>query len=173
MPDSYILDSTTGNEKVAASAATRRLAIPAVAVGAAYLIWTVVVATERNDKDVFPPVLPAAIAIAALALAALMVYTGRSGRAFTLSAIGTLSIVATLFTSLYPRVMVSSPDFGNSLTVSGAASAHYTLAVMSVVALIATPLVLLYQGWTYYVFRARVTGEQIPYDGQPASGATS
>ena len=65
-------------------------------------------------------------------------------------------LVATLFTSLYPRVMVSSPDFGNSLTVSDAASSHYALAVMTVVALIFTPLVLLYQGWTYYVFRARV-----------------
>ena len=36
-------------------------------------------------------------------------------------------------------------------------SAHYTLAVMTVVALIVTPLILLYQGWTYYVFRARIT----------------
>ena len=57
--------------------------------------------------------------------------------------------------------MVSSPNFGNSLTVSGTASAHYTLAVMSVVALIVTPIVLLYQGWTYYVFRARVTGRKV------------
>ena len=39
--------------------------------------------------------------------------------------------MATLFTSLYPRVMVSSPDFGNSLTVAGAASAHYTLKVIA------------------------------------------
>src|SRR4029078_1546704 len=79
--------------------------------------------------------------------------------------VGTLSLVATLFTSLYPRVMVSSPDFGNSLTVPGTASAHYTLAVMTVLALIVTPVVLLYQGWTYYVFRARVTGEQVPSPG--------
>ena len=50
--------------------------------------------------------------------------------------------------------MVSSTDFANSLTVSGSASAHYTLAVMSIVALIFVPLVLLYQGWTYHVFRA-------------------
>jgi cytochrome d ubiquinol oxidase subunit II len=54
--------------------------------------------------------------------------------------------------------MVSSTDFANSLTVSGSASAHYTLAVMSIVALIFVPLVLLYQGWTYHVFRARVGG---------------
>ena len=32
---------------------------------------------------------------------------------------------------------------------------------MSVVALIFVPLVLLYQGWTYYVFRARVGSERV------------
>ena len=64
--------------------------------------------------------------------------------------------VVTLFTSLYPRVMVSDPNFGNSLTVDSASSAHYTLAVMSVVALIVVPVVLLYQGWTYRVFRHRL-----------------
>jgi cytochrome d ubiquinol oxidase subunit II len=79
-------------------------------------------------------------------------------RAFAMTALGTIMVVATLFVSLFPRVMVSSTDFANSLTVSGAASAHYTLAVMSVVALIFVPLVLLYQGWTYHVFRARVGG---------------
>jgi cytochrome d ubiquinol oxidase subunit II len=137
------------------------LALPAVATCAAFLVWTVVVAVDRNNKDVFPPVLPAAIAIAALAVAGFVLYAGRSGIAFALSALGTLALVATLFTSLYPRVMVSSPDFGHSLTVSGTASAHYTLAVMSVVALIVTPIVLLYQGWSYYVFRARVTGREV------------
>ena len=52
-------------------------------------------------------------------------------------------------------------DFANSLTIENASSAHYTLAVMTVVAVIVTPLVLLYQGWTYYVFRARVGGEAV------------
>jgi cytochrome d ubiquinol oxidase subunit II len=52
--------------------------------------------------------------------------------------------------------MVSSPDFQNSLTVEDAASSHYALSVMSVVALICVPVVLLYQGWTYYVFRRRL-----------------
>ena len=57
-----------------------------------------------------------------------------------MTGLGTIAVVATLFTSLFPRVMVSSTDFSNSLTVSSAASAHYTLAVMSVVALIFVPL---------------------------------
>jgi cytochrome d ubiquinol oxidase subunit II len=158
---SYLTLRTSGDLCERARRAARLFAVPAVAVGGAYLIWTVAVAVDRNDKDVFPPVLPAGIAIAAFALAAILVYAGRSGLAFASSAVGTLSLVATLFTSLYPRVMVSSPDFGNSLTVAGTASAHYTLAVMSVVALVLLPVVLLYQGWTYYVFRARVTGEEI------------
>jgi cytochrome d ubiquinol oxidase subunit II len=78
-----------------------------------------------------------------------------------MTALGTVATVATLFTGLYPRVMVSSTDFSNSLDVSGAASQHYTLAVMTVVALITLPIVLLYQSWSYYVFRARVSGEEI------------
>jgi cytochrome bd ubiquinol oxidase subunit II len=168
----YLTLRTTGDLCARATAAARLLAVPAVAVGTGYLIWTIAVAVDRNDKGVFPPVLPAAIAIAAFVVSALLVYAGRSGVAFTLSAVGTLSLVTTLFTSLYPRVIVSSPDFGNSLTVSGTASAHYTLAVMSVVALIATPLVLIYQGWTYYVFRARVTGREVrsPAEALEAAG---
>jgi cytochrome d ubiquinol oxidase subunit II len=57
--------------------------------------------------------------------------------------------------------MVSSPNFANSLTISNSASAHYTLAVMTVVAVVITPLILLYQGWTYYVFRARLGGQAV------------
>jgi cytochrome d ubiquinol oxidase subunit II len=78
-----------------------------------------------------------------------------------MSALAALCVVATIFTGLYPRVLVSSPDFGNSLTVETAASSHYALQVMTVVALILTPVVLLYQGWTYYVLRGRIGGEEL------------
>jgi cytochrome d ubiquinol oxidase subunit II len=155
----FVTLRTTGDLCERAHAAALRLAAPALLVGAGFIVWTVAVAVDKNDKNVFPPVLPAAIAIGAFALAAFFVHARRSGLAFALSAVGTLSLVATLFTSLYPRVMVSSPDFANSLTVQDAASAHYTLAVMTVVAAICVPAILLYQGWTYHVFRARVGGE--------------
>jgi len=153
---------TTGELCDRAARAARRLAVPAVFAGGVFVIWTVDVAMDRNDKDLFPPVLPAALALAALLLAFVFLRAGRSGRAFAMTAAGIALTVVTLFTSLYPRVLVSSPTFGNSLTVENAASAHYTLAVMTVVALIVTPLILVYQGWTYYVFRARVTGDEQP-----------
>ena len=155
----FLTVRTTGDLCVRAGRAARRLSLPAAAVGAAFLVWTVVVAVDRNDKNVFPPVVPCAFAIAALVLALVFVQRRRSGLAFAATALGAVLLVATLFTSLYPRVLVSSPDFGNSLTVDNASSSHYALAVMTVVALIFTPLVVLYQGWTYYVFRARVGGD--------------
>ena len=150
---------TLGDVHDRAGHAARRLAIPAALVAAVFLVWTVAVAVDRNDKDVFPPALPAVIGIAAMLLAVFFLRGGRTGRAFSMTGVAAIAVVATLFTSLYPRVMVSDPDFGNSLTVDGAASSHYALQVMSVVAVIFVPLVLLYQGWTYYVFRRRVGGE--------------
>src|SRR5438034_2660240 len=152
---------TTGELHERAGAAARRLSLPAAAVAAAFLIWTVVVAVDHNDKNVFPPLLPALLGIVALVLAAAFVFRGRVAWSFIATAVGTVAAVATLFTSLYPRVMVSNPNFANSLTIDGASSSHYALAVMTVVALVFTPIVLLYQGWTYYVFRRRVGGQPL------------
>ena len=115
--------------------------MPAALVAAVFLVWTVAVAMDENDKDLFPPALPAIVGIAAMLLAVVFLRTGRNGRAFAMTGVGAIAVVATLFVSLYPRVMVSDPDFGNSLTVDGAASSHYALQVMSVVALIFVPLV--------------------------------
>ena len=153
---------TTGGLHDRTVSASRRLSIPAVLAAAAFVIWTVAVGIDNNDKSVFPPAVPAALAIVALVLAVLFTFAGRSGRAFLMTALGTIGAVATLFTSLYPRVMVSNPDFANSLTVTGASSSHYSLAVMTVVALLVTPIVLLYQGWTYYVFRRRLGSGAAP-----------
>ena len=151
---------TAGHLCESARRAAVRLSYPAVVLGAALLVSTVVVAVDRNDKSVFPVVVPAALGIAAL-VAAVLLAGRRSGWAFAATAVGIVLGVVTLFTGLYPRVMVSHPNFANSLSVSSAASAHYTLAVMSVVAVIFVPGILVYQGWTYRVFRQRLGGEPV------------
>jgi cytochrome d ubiquinol oxidase subunit II len=73
-------------------------------------------------------------------------------------------------------VLVSSGKTGSSLTVFSSSSSHHTLALMAIVALIFTPIVLVYQTWTYWVFRARLRGDSLPGDqllggpgGRPAS----
>ena len=163
----FLTIRTAGELHLRAARAARRLSVPAALVAAVFLVWTVAVAVDRNDKDLFPPVVPCALGIAVLVLALVFVQRRRSGLAFAATAFGAVLLVATLFTSLYPRVLVSNPDFANSLTVDNASSSHYALAVMTVVALIFTPVVLLYQGWTYYVFRHRLGGED-PRPAEPA-----
>jgi cytochrome d ubiquinol oxidase subunit II len=150
---------TRGDLRLRAAMASRRLAIPVAVVVGATLAWTVAVGVDRNDKGVFPPVLPAALGAAALVAAVLLVARHRNGAAFVATGLATVLWVATIFTTLYPRVLVSHPSFSNSLTISGAAAAHYALSVITVVAAILLPVVLLYQGWTYHVFRARLGGE--------------
>jgi cytochrome d ubiquinol oxidase subunit II len=154
----YLTIRTTGDLCERAGRAARRLAILAVPVAAGFLAWTVVVAVDRNQRGASGPLVPALLGIGALVIALFVTAARRSGSAFAFTGAAVVLWVATVFTSLYPRVMVSSTGFANSLSVQSTASAHYTLAVMTVVAAIFVPLVLLYQGWTYHVFRARVGG---------------
>ena len=151
---------TLGDLRERARRAAARLAPAAAVVGAAFLVWTLVVAADVNDKGVFPGVLPVAVAAVTVVASVLLVRAGNERWAFAATATTIAAVVVTLFVSLYPRVLVSNPDFGNSLTIDNASSAHYSLTVMTVVAAIFLPVVLLYQAWTYHVFRARLGGEE-------------
>jgi cytochrome d ubiquinol oxidase subunit II len=157
----YLTLRTEGDFCARAAAAARRLSVPAALLGIAIVAWTVAVAHENNSRGILPTAIPAALTAIVLILAVVLTRTGRSGWAFAATGLGAIGFVATIFTGLYPRVLVSSPDFANSLTISNAASGHYALQVITVVAAIFTPLVLLYQGWTYYVFRKRLGGEPV------------
>ncbi|MFH1330010.1 MAG: cytochrome d ubiquinol oxidase subunit II [Actinomycetota bacterium] len=140
-----------------------RLALPTMAVGGGFLAWTLVDATG-GSRGTFP--LGALIAVAAVAaLAALAVLpllrAKRDGWAFVATGVTILTATLMLFMNLYPRVMPSSTNAAGSLDIYNAASTPTTLRVMTVVALIFLPLVLAYQAWSYWVFRKRVTREQL------------
>jgi cytochrome bd ubiquinol oxidase subunit II len=96
---------------------------------------------------------------------------GREGWAFIGTAVTIAMAVATYFIVLYPNVMPSTTNPAYNLTIENASSTDYTLKVMTIVALIFTPIVLIYQGWTYWVFRKRLTTNVIPDDAplEPAS----
>jgi len=85
----------------------------------------------------------------------------REGWAFVGTAVTMVAAVVLIFGSMYPDVMPAL-DPANSLTVTNASSTHYTLSIMTWVAVALTPIVLLYQGWTYWVFRKRISTAQIP-----------
>lgn len=96
-------------------------------------------------------------AVLALLLTRLMISRQQYGRAFMGTGITILGVMLFLFGGLFPRVMPSSLGAEFDLTIYNASSSPYTLQIMSIVALIFIPLVLIYQGWSYWVFRQRVT----------------
>lgn len=104
------------------------------------------------------------VAVVALVGAIGAIKVGREGWSFALSGITIAAAVAMLFFTLFPNVMPSSLNPEWSLTVTNASSSPYTLKIMTWCAAIATPLVLLYQGWTYWVFRKRIGTQHIAPD---------
>jgi len=99
-------------------------------------------------------------------LAALL--KGREGWAFVGTFLAIALGVAGLFLALFPDVMPTSLTDGLSLTAANASATDYTLKVMTIVAVVFTPVVLLYQGWTYWVFRKRIAVHHIPASTAPA-----
>lgn len=117
-------------------------------------VWTDVYARLGVNPGLVP-----LLALGALLTAGALIHREKMGWAFTMTTLTILFTVATLFVSLYPRVMVSSLNPEWSLTIYNASSTPYTLKIMTVVAGIFVPIVLAYQAWTYWVFRHRITAE--------------
>jgi cytochrome d ubiquinol oxidase subunit II len=145
---------TTGDvEQRSRAIAARALPIAAV-VAIGFLVWTL----ARQDSLQIVSAL-CAVGAAALVVAATLLAAARPAHAFAATCGSIVLFFCTLFVDLFPYAMVSTtnPDF--SLTLNEAASSSYTLTVMTVVAVLLVPLVLLYQGWTYWVFRKRISAE--------------
>ncbi|POX54893.1 cytochrome d ubiquinol oxidase subunit II [Streptomyces sp. Ru72] len=104
------------------------------------------------------------VAVAALVAALVANQAGREGWSFAFSGVTIVAAVTMLFLTLFPNVMPSTLNGDWSLTVTNASSSPYTLKIMTWCAGIATPIVLLYQGWTYWVFRKRIGTQHIAAD---------
>ena len=149
---------TTGTIRDRAHQIAKISGLVAAVAAVGFLAWTNLMLPEINSV-----VLALSTAVALLWVAGIFAnLKRREGWAFIYSAATIATFVSTLFFALYPRVMPSSLGAQFDLTISNASSTDYTLKVMTVVALIMTPLVLVYQGWTYWVFRKRVSASQIP-----------
>jgi len=151
---------TAGDVRTAARAALRWAAPAAVVLAVVFLGWTLL---RQGDAVSWATGAVAAVALLGGLAAA---RAGRDGWAFTGLAVAIGFAVITLFVALFPDVMPSTIDPAYSLTTTNAASTPYTLRIMSWVAVVFTPIVLIYQGWTYWVFRRRLTA------GQAGSSAT-
>ena len=133
------------------------LSLPVTAVVAAFGLWTQL----AHGTDWTWTVLAVAVA-AQLAAVVLVWRRGSDGWAFTCTALVVAAVVVLLFGALYPNLVPSTLDPAWSLTIYNASSTPYTLKIMSWAALIFAPLAIGYQGWTYWVFRHRISAERIP-----------
>ncbi|MBF6236044.1 cytochrome d ubiquinol oxidase subunit II [Nocardia otitidiscaviarum] len=158
----FICLKTGGEVRDDAEAIVRKIFVPTAAVVAVFGIWTQLSYGQSWTW------IPLVLAVIGIVVAGLAHSRSRDGWAFTGTALTILSATTLLFGSLFPDVLPSTIDPAFSLTVDGrdgtvsASSTHYTLVVMSWVAVVMVPMVLIYQGWTYWVFRKRLTMEQIP-----------
>ncbi len=151
------LSLKTGGEVGArANKAAKTMSIVALVVAAVWAIWLQL--AYSNNAWTWGALVVAALGLAA---AAFFANTGKYGLAFIGNAVAVLGAVVLIFGAIYPNVM---PDINgiNNLTIENASSSDYTLTVMTWVALIFTPVVLAYQAWTYWVFKRRLTIEDIP-----------
>ncbi|WP_309615820.1 cytochrome d ubiquinol oxidase subunit II, partial [Salinibacterium sp.] len=87
---------------------------------------------------------------------------GNEGWAFVGVAAFLVLGAASIFAAVFPVVLPSTIDSAFDLTVTNASSGEYTLGVMSVVTAIGLPLVFVYQGYTYWVFRRRLAETHLP-----------
>lgn len=151
----YLSLKTDGEIRVRARGVAAYASVAATVITAIWAVWAQVAYSVTWTWAVV------VIAAACLIGVILMNARGREGWAFILSSGAIVAAVVLIFGSMYPDVM-PAVDPANSLTVDNASSSNYTLAVMSWVALIFVPLVIVYQAWTYWVFRRRISVEHIP-----------
>jgi cytochrome d ubiquinol oxidase subunit II len=152
----FIALKTEGTVRDRANQLAGRLGLATALLAVVFLGW---LSLSYSDKS--SVVVLSAVIVVAWLSALEANRRGREGWAFLYSAATSAMVVITLFTALYPYVMPSSvsPEF--SLDIFNASSTNYTLKVMTYVAVVMTPLVLLYQAWTYWVFRKRISPSQI------------
>ena len=151
----FISLKTDGRIRVAARELAFKVGIGAAVSAVAFLLWTQVKTGSVWSAIAF------VVAAGALLTGLASVRAGREGWAFVGTGAAIVLAVATLFLSLFPDVLPSTLGTG-SLTTSNAASSAYTLKIMTWAAAVFTPVVMIYQGWTYWIFRKRIGTSHIP-----------
>lgn len=153
----FLALKTTGDVRTRAGRLAARGALPTALLAGTFLATSL---TIRHTPTAIGLAVAAAVALAGT-LAATRVC--REGWAFAGTAAAIGLTVATLFAALHPTVLPSTTDPAGTLTVTNAASGAYTLKIMTWVAVLFAPVVLAYQGWTYWVFRKRIGVADIPH----------
>jgi cytochrome bd ubiquinol oxidase subunit II len=155
---SFLSIKTTGEIEHKARSLSRWLWTLVALILVIFLITSFIATDVRQRLSIMSIIFPV-ISVLAILAGGYFLRKEHFGRVFLMTCLTVAFVVLTVFAFLYPNVIVSSLDPAWSLTIINAASSPYTLKLMTIVALIFLPIVMIYQGWTYWVFRKRVTGD--------------
>ena len=143
-----------------AQGVAEKLGIPMIVVTVVWVVWAFFASTmfENVLAIVF-------VALAAVLMILSVLFTKKraSGKAFICIGLAIACCVAGVFAGMFPNIMISTLGPAYSLDIYNAASSPKTLSFMTKVALTLVPVVLAYQIWSFYVFRARVTKKKLKY----------
>lgn len=128
-----------------------------------YVLFAVVAAADTDILAKLSTVIFLGLSIAALIASCAGAYAGNGCKAFISSTLGIAFLTIGFFNALFPRLMVSSISPDLTLNIYNAASTPHTLTLMTFAALIFVPIVLIYQAWSYKVFKDRVTPADVHY----------
>lgn len=138
---------------------SKKIYVAAAVITTVLLVTTYFYTDITTKLGVNPGVTPIA-SFLALLVTIYFINRRMEGWAFIMTALHIVLTQVTFFTLMFPRLMISSTNPAYSLTIYNASSSQYTLTVMSIIAVIFVPIVLAYQGWTYYMFRKRITADK-------------
>jgi cytochrome bd ubiquinol oxidase subunit II len=155
---SFLSIKTSGEIEQKAKELVRWLWLLVVLMLVIFLTTSFITTDIHQRLNVLSILFPVLDVLAILA-SGYFLYKGRFGFVFLMTCLTVAFFIFTIFSFLYPRVMVSSLNPDWSLTIQNAASSAHSLRLMTTVTLIFLPIVLLYQAWTYWVFRKRVSGD--------------
>lgn len=153
----FIALKTAGTVRDDAFRFARTLAVPVILLAGGFGLWTQL---AHGKPWTWAPL---AVAVVALLISVALMWSGvREGWAFVATVVVVAAVVVLLFGSMYPYLLPSTlnPEWG--ITIYNGSSTPYTLKIMSWASLTLLPLVLVYQGWTYWVFRKRISADRIP-----------
>ena len=134
-----------------------------VAMLAATVAWVIYGALITGILNSVIAVIAVALAALSLIVSVVLQLKGRSGLAFVASILAILFVTVMVFATMFPNVLISTLNPLWNLTIYNASSSPYTLKIMTIVAVTLVPIVLCYQAWSFWMFRKRVTKNDLHY----------
>ncbi len=154
----FITRKTVGEIRERARSLAMKVGVVVAVLAIVFLGWTVI-AHFSVASLIF-----AVVAVLAFVGSYAANFLHRDGLAFGLGALTVGTAVLALFSALFPNLMPNTADPANPLTIYNGSSTELTLTIMSWAALFIIPFVLLYQGWSLWVFRKRIRRSHITGD---------